>query len=151
MRLALTILFLLLPAPLLACEGFDHDMDALERSVGVQSAGGPITATFAREFASFDELKRWTETSTFGGGRVETARFEGHDLAYAYRSYTSGVKSSDAAVYVRDGDEWKLVKAHPVLMNDWIVADAHEGSVVFHPESGEKSLMTLSESDLAAF
>ncbi|MGB4107589.1 MAG: hypothetical protein WBK55_07315 [Alphaproteobacteria bacterium] len=153
MKTALTILlFILSAAPLMACEGFEHDMDALERAVGTQNASsGPQTASFGREFATLDELQRWTETSTLGGGRLAKARFEGRDLAFAYRSYTSGVKSSDAAVYARDGETWKLVKAYPVVMGDWIVAEQQEGTYLFHPENGGKSLMTLSKADLAQF
>lgn len=148
MRLALTILLLVLPvSPLLACEGFEHDMNALEHSVGAKP-GAPQTASFGKEFESLDELKRWTENSTFGGGRVERGEFAGHDLAFAYRSYTSGVKSSDAAVYVRDGSTWKLVKAHPIVMNDWIVAEQSGETIVFHSENAENSLMVLTSKDL---
>jgi hypothetical protein len=68
MKLWLTILLCVLPvAPLLACEGFEQDMSALERTVGIKNASsGPATASFGREFASIDELRRWTETSTLG-------------------------------------------------------------------------------------
>lgn len=151
MKTALTILlFTLFATPLMACEGFESDMDALERFVGVRAAA-PQTAGFGREFASLDELQRWTETSTLGGGRLDKARFEGREVAFAYRSYTSGVKSSDAAVYVRGDKVWKLVKAYPVVMGDWIVAERQGGSYLFHPENGGKSLMVLAPADLAAF
>ncbi|MCE7887819.1 MAG: hypothetical protein DYH13_10015 [Alphaproteobacteria bacterium PRO2] len=153
MKLWLTILLCILPvAPLLACEGFEQDMTALERAVAPRNASaGPRTASFGKEFASLDELRRWTETSTLGGGRLDEAEFEGRDFAFAYRSYTSGVKSSDAAIYVREGRNWKLVKAYPVLMGDWIVAEKQADSYLFHPEAGGKSLMVLSEADLKAF
>jgi hypothetical protein len=153
MKLWLTILLCVLPvAPLLACEGFEQDMSALERTVGIKNASsGPATASFGKEFASIDELRRWTETSTLGGGRLDETEFEGRDFAFAYRSYTSGVKSSDAAIYVRDGKSWKLVKAYPVLMGDWIVAEKLQDSYLFHPEAGGKSLMVLSQADLTTF
>lgn len=152
MKFWLTILLCLLPVtPLLACEGFDRDMDALERAVRHDVSTGPQTASFGREFTSIDDLRRWTETSTLGGGRLDEAEFEGHDFAFAYRSYTSGVKSSDAAIYVRDGQGWKLVKAYPVLMGDWIVAEKQGDSYLFHPEAGGKLLMVLSQADLMAF
>lgn len=153
MKTALTILLFMLSAtPLMACEGFERDMEALERTVGPQNASaGPQTASFGREFASLDELKNWTETSTLGGGRLDKATFEGREVAFAYRSYTSGVKSSDAAVYVRGDKTWKLVKAYPVVMGDWIVAEQQAGSYLFHPENGGKSLMVLTQADLAHF
>lgn len=142
---------LLAPTPLMACEGFENDMDALERSLGIKhTASATPEARFAREFATEAELKTWTENSTLGGGRIEKTSFEGHDFIFAYRSYTSGVKSSDAAVYMQDAEGWKLVKAYPVLMNDWIVAEKQtDGSILFHPESsGNRSLMVLSKGDI---
>ncbi len=143
---------LLAPTPLMACEGFENDMEALERSVGIKHAASTAApeARFAREFATEAELKTWTENSTLGGGRIEKTTFEGRDFIFSYRSYTSGVKSSDAAVYMQDGEGWTLVKAYPVLMNDWIVAETQtDGSILFHPESsGNRSLMVLSKGDI---
>jgi len=114
-------------------------------------APGPETAKFAREFSSQEELQQWTENSTMGGGRVEAADFEGRKFIFAYRSYTSGVKSSDAAVYMQDGDNWRLVKAYPLVMGKWIVAEKQDDTVIFRPEDEGKSLMVLSKADLAQF
>jgi hypothetical protein len=148
-RTLILLAVLLAPAPLMACEGFENDMDALERSVGIRPASATPEARFAREFATEAELKTWTENSTLGGGRIEKASFEGRNFIFAYRSYTSGVKSSDAAVYMQGPEGWKLVKAYPVLMNDWIVAETQtDGSILFHPESENRSLMVLSHADI---
>jgi len=66
------------------------------------------------EFESHDSLEVWAETSTFGGGRLYRLGPEALGLYCADRSYTSGVYSSELALYAQADDSYKLVLYLPL-------------------------------------
>lgn len=153
---AAAVAALAVSAPAFAgCEGFDQDLAALEQIVHspyaqASSSSSSRSAMFAKSFASKDGLRSWTETSTLGGGRIEERSMLGRDFIFAYRSYTSGVKSSDAAVYVQDENgQWQLIKAYPVVMGAFITAERRDDTFLFHPDNdAAKSLMVVTKADL---
>ncbi|MCC7305838.1 MAG: hypothetical protein IT558_06220 [Alphaproteobacteria bacterium] len=148
MRLFIFLILALLPLPVLACEEFDHAMNDLEMQVAHNAVPSLEAAPFLAQAASKDELEKWAQNSTLGGGRVEPVNFAGRELLIAYRSYTSGVKSSDASVYAKHKDKWILVKSIPPVHNSWIEASVIDGKLVFRPETGRESLAVLSPHNL---
>ena len=74
----------------------------------VEMQGPPL------EFESHDSLEVWAETSTFGGGRLYRLGPEALGLYCADRSYTSGVYSSELALYAQADDSYKLVLYLPL-------------------------------------
>jgi len=66
------------------------------------------------EFESHDLLEAWAEGSTFGGGRLYRLGPDAQGLYCADRSHTSGVYSSELALYVQSGDSYRLVLYLPV-------------------------------------
>ena len=147
MRLLLVLLFSLLPVSSRAepCEGFNNTMEALEVAMAEPktSEAFPATAFFVEEFSSFDELKKWAHGSTWGG-------FQGHKLALAFRSYTSGVISSDIAVYQQVEGKWVLIKTHPPVMQmqSRIVRKVFDDKIIFHSENSDEALLVLTAKDL---
>lgn len=154
MRLLLVLLFSLLPVSSRAepCEGFNNTMEALEVAMAEPktSEAFPATAFFVEEFSSFDELKKWAHGSTWGGGNAEQIDFQGHKLALAFRSYTSGVISSDIAVYQQVEGKWVLIKTHPPVMQmqSRIVRKVFDDKIIFHSENSDEALLVLTAKDL---
>ena len=74
--------------------------------VGVQ---GPAPL----QFESHDSLEAWAG-ATFGGGRLYGVGPEAPGLYCADRSYTSGVYSSELAVYMQTDDGYRLVLYLPL-------------------------------------
>lgn len=66
------------------------------------------------EFESHDSLEVWTKGSTFGGGRLYRLGPDALGLYCADRSYTSGVYSSELALYVQADDSYRLVLYLPM-------------------------------------
>ena len=159
MRILLLILTFLVMRPALACEGFENSMAALEYAVAQNAparaqkishsaALQSVEAVFKAEFSSTDEMTRWAASSTLGGGQVNEMTFDGRKLAVVLRSYTSGVKSSDIAVYAENNGTWSLVKSHPPVWNTWIETRTFRDHIAFHAEGNNETLLTLTPQDL---
>ena len=61
------------------------------------------------EFGSEEALRRWGESSAFGGGWVTELAFRGHRLAVVFRFHTSGTSSSEPFVFVERAGRWHLL------------------------------------------
>jgi hypothetical protein len=139
-----------------ACEEARQAISELEQVVAANNAvhtqNAPAAMLEAKPFPTMitteEKLKTWAQTSTWGGGRVEMIDFAGRRLALVYRSYTSGVKSSDAAVYAATDNGWKLVKSHPPLHNTWIATEQQGDKLLFHREESTEPLMILTAEEL---
>jgi len=66
------------------------------------------------EFEDHDSLEAWAQESTFGGGRLYRLGQEALGLYCADRSYTSGVYSSELALYMQADDGYSLVLYLPL-------------------------------------
>ena len=65
----------------------------------------PWTAGPPRTFASVDALKRWGQSSAFGGGIVsEPFKLGPHTVYVVNRTHTSGVLTAELSVYAVDRD-----------------------------------------------
>jgi hypothetical protein len=72
-----------------------------------QMQGAPL------QFESHESLEAWAG-SAVGGGRLYEVGPEAPGLYYADRSFTSGVYSSELAVYIQAGDGYTLVLYLPL-------------------------------------
>jgi hypothetical protein len=123
--------------------------------VAIQFAGGddstekPNTAgaSLPWTFASIDEMKRWGESSAFGGGMVsEPYKLGEHTIYVVIRMHTSGMLTSELSIYVvnQDGKGVSLALFQPArymgistkLVDDSIVCESKD------PETG-KTMTTL--------
>ncbi len=57
-------------------------------------------------FESYSELEQWV-SSAFGGGTLE--RLGETNYFSANRMHTSGIQSSEVAIYLREGDSFRLM------------------------------------------
>ena len=98
-------------------------------------------------FASIDELKRWGESSAFGGGMVsEPYKLGEHTIYVVNRMHTSGMLTSELSIYTvnQDGKGVSLALFQPArymgistkLVDDTIVCESKD------PETG-KTMITL--------
>lgn len=123
--------------------------------VAIQFAGGddgteklhPGNANVPWTFASIDEMKRWGESSAFGGGMVsEPYKLGEHTIYVVNRMHTSGMLTSELSIFVvnRDGKGVSLALFQPArymaistkLVDDTIVCESKD------PETG-KTVTTL--------
>ena len=74
----------------------------------VQVQGPPL------EFESHDLLEAWAEGSSLGGGRLYRLGPDALGLYCVDRSHTSGVYSSELALYVQSDDSYRLVLYLPL-------------------------------------
>jgi len=65
------------------------------------------------KFTTFEELKKWTETSTFGGGVL--IKLQGKSCIYyiADRLHTSGMPTSESIFYKREKNFYKMIYYMP--------------------------------------
>ena len=63
------------------------------------------------EFESQESLEAWATGSTFGGGRLYRLGPEVLDLYCADRSHTSGVYSSELALYVQADSSYRRCRS----------------------------------------
>ncbi|HZT35143.1 MAG TPA: hypothetical protein VFA15_04420 [Nitrososphaera sp.] len=65
---------------------------------------------------SLEELRRFAETSTAGGGTLQSFEHEGHKIEVVTRCFTSGVRSSDFGVYApaADGRYHRVLYREPI-------------------------------------
>lgn len=103
---------------------------------------------FPKAFPSEAALTEWMETSTLGGGTVTRINFADRDIVIAYRTHTSGRESSDAAIYRHEGDAWKFVKGHGIIMDSFIEAETLNDSLIFRATKDGTILFALSPEDL---
>ncbi len=61
------------------------------------------------KFAAFDELKKWAETSTFGGGNLIKLRGNFGTYYIADRLHTSGMPTSESIFYKREESFYKMI------------------------------------------
>ncbi len=148
--LLIVILVAFISLPALACKEFDDAMEALEAPTLAPAAGQTQVqhAMFAEEFPGKQDLVQWTENSTSGGGHVEEIEFAGKKLMLSFRGYTSGVKSSDAAIYVMDDGKWKLAKTIAPIWNAWIKAETNGQQLVLFRDDTRETLLVVMPSDL---
>ena len=123
--------------------------------VAIPFAGGddgteklnPGVANLPWTFASIDAMKRWGESSAFGGGMVsEPYKMGEHTIYVVNRMHTSGVLTSELSIFVvnQDGKGVSLALFQPArymgistkLVDDTIVCESKD------PETG-KSMTTL--------
>ncbi len=123
--------------------------------VAIQFAGGDDStekpsatgASLPWTFASIDEMKRWGESSAFGGGMVsEPYKLGEHTIYVVNRMHTSGMLTSELSIYVvnQDGKGVSLALFQPArymgistkLVDDSIVCESKD------PETG-KTMTTL--------
>jgi hypothetical protein len=123
--------------------------------VAIQFAAGADTkdkptksdANPPRSFASIAELKRWGESSAFGGGGLSAPYNLGEHTVYVVtRQHTSGMATAEVFIYTvnQDGKGVSLALFQPTrymalstrLVDDTIVCEGHDG------KSGE-SVTTL--------
>jgi hypothetical protein len=123
--------------------------------VAIQFAGGddamdnptPRGANPPWTFASIAEMKRWGESSAFGGGMVsEPYRLGEHTIYVVNRMHTSGMLTSELSIYTvnQDGKGMSLALFQPArymgistkLVDDTIVCESKD------PETG-KTMTTL--------
>lgn len=141
--------FTISPPAFAGCEGFEQNMAALESIVKAPSRHNISvpTAPFAREFVSTAQAQQWAQTSTTGGGHIEEKNFLNEDFIFVFRKYNTGIQSSDAAVYIKEGNKWRFVKAHPVAAGKLLFSERRDDTFLFHAR-GEEPVMTLDRSDI---
>jgi hypothetical protein len=61
------------------------------------------------KFAAFDELKKWAETSTFGGGNLIKLRGNFGIYYIADRLHTSGMPTSESIFYKQEESFYKMI------------------------------------------
>lgn len=101
-------------------------------------------------FTSIEEMKRWGESSAFGGGMVsEPYKLGEHAVYVVNRMHTSGVLSAELSVYStdQDGEGVSLVLFQPArytgistkLVDDTLVCESED------PETGKMTtILTIS-------
>jgi hypothetical protein len=123
--------------------------------IAIQSAAGAdgknkhseSDANPPRSFASIGELKRWGESSAFGGGSVSAPYKLGeHTIYVVNRMHTSGLLTSELSIYTvnQDGKGMSLALFQPArcmgistkLVDESIVCESKD------PETG-KTMTTL--------
>ena len=73
-------------------------------------------------FSSIDEMKRWGESSAFGGGTVsEPFKLGEHTIYVVNRMHTSGMLTSELSIYTvnQDGKGVSLALFQPALHGDF--------------------------------
>ncbi len=147
--LALAFYVLSASAHAAPCEGFQVALANLEQTVTQASQReGLMSKPFITSFPTQEKLEQWTETSTSGGGSVTPMEFQGRKLLLSSRSYTSGVKTADLAVYQQTGSGWQLIKNYPLVRGSWIEALAKKDRLVFRRDDNHQELLVLSSADL---
>lgn len=131
------------------CKGFTDSMAQLEMAVLKSDPNSHQTSQpFRTQFLTRIELEEWAQGSTFGGGTITEINFQGETLLMVSRSYTSGIKSADLAVYQFNQGEWDLIKTYPQITGSWIDADAYADKIVFRRDDGKNALVVLTPQDL---
>jgi hypothetical protein len=130
-----------------ACPEFADSITALEQAVDPQTQKDLEAASFPATFKNIEEVNRWAQGSTFGGGRMEQAELGGKKLALMFRSYTSGIKTSDIGIYVWDDGVYRFVKGIAPIRS-WVTTHVYTDRVVFTPESGTQELLVLKPEEL---
>jgi hypothetical protein len=149
-----------------ACDGFNHAMENLEfelaqadipqspdieqpQSAVTMTAPNGVEAVFPESFPSRAEMDSWAMKSTLGGGRTTALNINDKELVFAFRSYTSGVRSSDIGVYQKLGDKLVLIKAHPPIWKSWVRVERVGDLINFRSEDIKSPvIMTLTPADL---
>ena len=105
------------------------------------------------QFANLHSLEAWANSSTVGGGTVQTILAgDTVEVAIAFRSHTSRYESSDVVVYSRlqlkDAKPWQLVTHRQPVFRDLVEATVGEDRLEFRTVSGGKTLLELPFSGL---
>jgi hypothetical protein len=101
------------------------------------SAASPLRSLFN----SKQEAVQFAEKS-FAGGSHEEIEVGKRKILVLY-TYTSGVLSTDAAIYVEEGKSWFLKAYLAHIMNDEIRAKAEGGSIVLRAKKSQRVLLSV--------
>jgi hypothetical protein len=93
-------------------------------------------------FASKEEAITSAEKS-FAGGSFQELDVAGRKVLVLYH-YASGAFSSDAAIYLKNNENWRLVSYYNSILNDSIEASAEDGVVVLRAHQTKQVLLTVS-------
>lgn len=75
----------------------------------VNAEDANISNLIPNGFATFEELKKWTETSAFGGGQLIKLRGKINIYYIADRMHTSGIPTSESIFYKKDKNLFTMV------------------------------------------
>lgn len=96
-------------------------------------------------FESKEAIREWAEISTFGGGRIR--EFDGHEgqrVIVVFRTFTSGIESSDLAVFLgHKARGWQLVVYRQPVLRDLIDVTRLDDRFVFQTRKNRKTLLEL--------
>lgn len=100
------------------------------------------------QFADLGSLEAWANSSTVGGGTVQTIHAgDTVEVAIAFRSHTTRYESCDVIVYSRqrleNASPWQLVTHRQPVFRDLVEASVGEDHLEFRTVSGGKTLLRL--------
>ncbi len=102
---------------------------------------------FPKKFFNKKSLIEWAHTSSWPGGKIEEITFVNHDIIVVFREHTSGVVSSDAAVYVLRENIWYLIKSYPQIWGNSIAVEKKAKKLIFSTTKNPAILFELTPED----
>ena len=84
-----------------------------------------------RSYPSETAITAWARVFAFGGAWTKTYEQDQQKIIVAFRSFTSGVESTDLSFFVQDGDQWKLVLWYPVRGENLQIEQQEHGLQVY--------------------
>lgn len=107
--------------------------------IGLMLASSPVGAQGPPlRFESYQALEAWAGSAS-GGGMLYEVDADKPGLYYADRSYTSGVYSSELAVYLRTDDGYALVLYLPLKLGAQRKAWVQDGTLFIEERPMGKS------------
>lgn len=125
MRIWLTITLCLISIPVMACEGFQHSMSALEHAMGIEAPAETQAAEHSREVL-----------------------FQGEKLTFIARRDTDNKSAASLGVYQFKDGAWYLLKSITAPSAGTITYQQSQNSITFYPDNNRLALLTLTARDL---
>ena len=101
------------------------------------------------KFATFEELKKWTETSSLGGGILIELQGETATYFIADRLHTSGLATSEAIIYKKERSSYLMVYYMPFKFATRNY-EIDNGKLIITEKSTDKKdkIISINENDL---